>query len=90
LLTKVDIAFSRDQQEKIYVQHKIKKHASEFFEWLQAGSYVYVCGSKDPMSSDVEETILDVIQSAGERSQEDAKQYLENLKEEGRYVTDVY
>src|SRR5690348_11486553 len=90
LLTKVDIAFSRDQQEKIYVQHKIKNHASEFFEWLQAGSYVYVCGSKDPMSHDVEETILDVIQSAGERSPEDAKQYLENLKEEGRYVTDVY
>ena len=90
LLTKVDIAFSRDQQEKIYVQHKIKKHGREFFEWLQAGSYVYVCGAKDPMSNDVEETILEVIEQFGERSKEDAKQYLENLKEEGRYVTDVY
>jgi sulfite reductase (NADPH) flavoprotein alpha-component len=90
LLTKIDTAFSRDQQEKIYVQHKIQKHGAEFFEWLEAGSYVYLCGAKEPMSFDVEQTILQIIEQFGERSKEEAKQYLENLKETGRYRTDVY
>lgn len=90
LLTKIDTAFSRDQSEKIYVQHKIRKNGAEFFEWLQAGSYVYLCGAKEPMSFDVEQTIIEVIETFGERSKEEAKKYLENLKEEGRYVTDVY
>ncbi len=90
LLTKIDIAFSRDQQEKIYVQNKIKKNGAEFFEWLEAGSYVYLCGAKEPMSLDVEQTILKVIEQFGERSKDEAKQYLENLKETGRYLTDVY
>jgi sulfite reductase (NADPH) flavoprotein alpha-component len=90
LLTKIDIAFSRDQQEKIYVQNKIKKNGAEFFEWLEAGSYVYLCGAKEPMSLDVEQTILQVIEQFGERSKDEAKQYLENLKETGRYLTDVY
>lgn len=90
LLTKIDIAFSRDQQEKIYVQNKIQKNGAEFFEWLEAGSYVYLCGAKEPMSLDVEQTILHVIEQFGERSKDEAKQYLENLKETGRYLTDVY
>lgn len=90
LLTKIDTAFSRDQSEKIYVQHKIQKKGAEFFEWLEAGSYVYLCGAKEPMSIDVEQTILKIIETFGERSEEDAKQYLENLKETGRYLTDVY
>ncbi|HZI69371.1 MAG TPA: flavodoxin domain-containing protein, partial [Hanamia sp.] len=90
LLTKIDLAFSRDQQEKIYVQHKIQKNGAEFFEWLEAGSYVFICGAKEPMSVDVEQTILQVIEQFGERSTEEAKQYLENLKETGRYLTDVY
>ena len=90
LLTKVDTAFSRDQEEKIYVQHKMLQKGPEFFEWLHAGSYVYVCGSKEPMSVDVEQTLLKIIEEFGERSKEDAVKYLDNLKEEGRYVTDVY
>jgi sulfite reductase (NADPH) flavoprotein alpha-component len=90
VLTKVDTAFSRDQEEKIYVQHKMLQHGTEFFEWLQAGSYVYVCGTKDPMSIDVEHTLLQIIEQFGERSKEEAVQYLDNLKEDGRYVTDVY
>jgi sulfite reductase (NADPH) flavoprotein alpha-component len=90
LLTKIDTAFSRDQPEKIYVQHKMWKHGQEFFEWLQSGSYVYLCGAKEPMSMDVEQTILKIIAHYGERSEEEAKAYLENLKETGRYLTDVY
>ncbi len=90
LLTKVDTAFSRDQEEKIYVQHKMLQKGSEFFEWLHAGSFVYVCGAKDPMSVDVEKTILKIIEEFGERSKEEAEKYLFDLKEEGRYITDVY
>ncbi len=90
LLTKIDTAFSRDQQEKIYVQHKIQKKGAEFFEWLEAGGYVYLCGAKEPMSVDVEQSILRVIETSGNRTKEEAKQYLKNLKETGRYLTDVY
>jgi sulfite reductase (NADPH) flavoprotein alpha-component len=90
LLTKIDTAFSRDQQEKIYVQDKIQKNGAEFFEWLEAGSAVYLCGAKEPMSHDVEQAILKVIEQFGERSKEEAKEYLENLNETGRYLTDVY
>ncbi|HEY5462072.1 MAG TPA: flavodoxin domain-containing protein [Hanamia sp.] len=89
-LTKIDIAFSRDQKEKIYVQHKMMNKGDEIFQWLHAGSYVYVCGAKEPMSVDVEHTILQIIEQFGERSKEEAQKYLDNLKEEGRYVTDVY
>ncbi len=90
LLTKVDTAFSRDQEEKIYVQHKMLQKGAEFFEWLHAGSYVYVCGAKEPMSTDVEKAVLKIIEQFGERSKEEAEKYLFNLKEEGRYITDVY
>jgi len=89
-LTKLDIAFSRDQEEKIYVQHKMMKKGDEIFEWLHAGAYVYVCGAKEPMSVDVENTLLRIIEQFGERSKEDAIKYLDDLKEDGRYVTDVY
>jgi len=89
-LTKVDIAFSRDQQEKIYVQHKIIKNGFEFFEWLETGSYVYVCGAKTPMSADVEDSIIQVVEQFGERTKEEAQKYVEELKEAGRYLLDVY
>jgi sulfite reductase (NADPH) flavoprotein alpha-component len=89
-LTKVSTAFSRDQKEKIYVQHKMMQYGNEFFEWLQTGAYVFVCGSKDPMSIDVEQTIVDIIEKFGERSKGDALKYLDDLKEDGRYITDVY
>ena len=90
LLTKIDTAFSRDQEEKIYVQHKMLQKGVEFFHWLEEGSYVYICGSKEPMSVDVEETVVKIIEHFGKRTKEQAQQYLLNLKEEGRYTTDVY
>lgn len=89
-LTKVSTAFSRDQKEKIYVQHKMMQHGNEFFEWIQTGAYVYVCGTKDPMSIDVEQTIIEIIEKFGERSKADAIKYFDDLKEDGRYITDVY
>ena len=90
VLTRVNVAFSRDQKEKVYVQHKIKKYGKEFFNWLESGAYVYLCGAKDPMSVDVENTILEIIQSEGHYSPEKAGEYLNKLKEDGRYMKDVY
>jgi sulfite reductase (NADPH) flavoprotein alpha-component len=90
LLTKIDTAFSRDQPEKIYVQHKIQNNGAEFFEWLEAGSYVYLCGAKEPMSKDVENAIMNVIKQFGQRSKEEAEKYLNDLKDSGRFLTDVY
>ena len=73
VLTLVNVAFSRDQKEKVYVQHKMWKQGAAVFEWLREGAYVYVCGSKDPMSEDVENTLLEIIQHFGDRPHQ--KQY---------------
>lgn len=89
-LTKVETAFSRDQPEKIYVQDKMLQQGHEFYQWLDAGSHVYVCGAREPMSRDVEQTLLLIIEKFGEKTKNEAQQYLDNLKVEGRYVTDVY
>jgi sulfite reductase (NADPH) flavoprotein alpha-component len=90
VLTKIDLAFSRDQQEKIYVQHRMLQKANELFEWIRNGAYVYVSGTKDPMSKEVENTLIKIIGERGKKTNEEAKQYLEQLKKEGRYETDVY
>ncbi|MBS1598697.1 MAG: flavodoxin domain-containing protein [Bacteroidetes bacterium] len=90
VLTKMNVAFSRDQAQKIYVQHKMLKHGAEFFEWLQSGAYIYVCGAKEPMSVDVENTLLEIIRKFGNKRDPEALAYLDKLKEEGRYMRDVY
>ena len=90
VLSKVHVAFSRDQEEKIYVQHKMKKHGAEFFSWLESGAYVYICGTRDPMSADVEKTILQIIEEHGNRTKEQAQEYLDELKAVGRFAKDVY
>jgi sulfite reductase (NADPH) flavoprotein alpha-component len=90
VLSKVNTAFSRDQQQKIYVQHRIKKHAKDFFNWIENGALIYVCGSREPMSADVERTIVDVVEEYGGMSQADAQGYVQQLKDEERYVQDVY
>ena len=90
VLTKANMAFSRDQPEKIYVQHKMLQQGAELFEWIHTGSHVYVCGSRDPMSIDVEKALLQVIRQFGDRSEDEAIQYLNDMKEDGRYITDVY
>lgn len=89
-LTKMNVAFSRDQEEKNYVQHKLLQHAKEVFEWIENGAYLYICGTKDPMSVDVENTLLQIFKEQKNLSGDEAVQYLENIKEAGRYVKDVY
>jgi sulfite reductase (NADPH) flavoprotein alpha-component len=90
LLTKVSLAFSRDQEERIYVQHRMIQQAAELFEWIDSGAYIYVCGTKDPMSVDVERTLLQIISEKGAMTNDEAAKYLSGLKEEGRYEKDVY
>jgi sulfite reductase (NADPH) flavoprotein alpha-component len=90
VLTKVNVAFSRDQKSKIYVQHKMLENSAAFYEWLQNGAYVYICGAKEPMSVDVEYTILQIIERFGNKTSAQAIEYLNNLKEEGRFLKDVY
>ncbi|HTH58208.1 MAG TPA: flavodoxin domain-containing protein [Cyclobacteriaceae bacterium] len=88
-LTKMNVAFSRDQQEKVYVQHKLLQHATEIYEWIEGGAHLYVCGAKS-MSADVENILLEIIGVDGKKSEEEAQLYLNRLAEDGRYVKDVY
>jgi sulfite reductase (NADPH) flavoprotein alpha-component len=90
VLTRINTAFSRDQTQKVYVQHKMLGQAAGLFQWLESGAHVYLCGAKDPMSLDVEETWLDIIRQEGGMSAAAAASYLDELKETGRYVKDVY
>ena len=90
LLNKYDFAWSRDQEEKIYVQHKIREEAAELWQWLQQGAHIYVCGDASRMAKDVEQALLDPIAEQGGLSADDADEYLDNLRQEGRYQRDVY
>ncbi len=90
VLNKAELAFSRDQKEKIYVQHRIKEQGAELFQWLEGGAYVYICGKKDPMSTDVENALIELIQTHGNKTEEAAKAYFNELKENHRYHKDVY
>jgi sulfite reductase (NADPH) flavoprotein alpha-component len=90
VLTKLNVAFSRDQKEKVYVQHKMLKHGQELYNWLVNGASLYVCGAKEPMSVDVEDTLMQIIEKFGNKTIEEAVQFVEGLKEEGRYLKDVY
>ena len=90
VLTRVNTAFSRDQAQKVYVQHKMLEQAAELYSWLESGAHLYVCGAKDPMSVDVESTLLKIVGEQGGRTAAEAESYLDELKASGRYVKDVY
>lgn len=90
VLTNINLAFSRDQKEKIYVQHKMLQHGAELYDWLNGGASFFVCGKKHPMSGDVEHALLQIIEKHGNKTPEEAKKYLHQLEEEGRYEKDVY
>jgi sulfite reductase (NADPH) flavoprotein alpha-component len=90
LLTNLDLAFSRDQAEKIYVQDRLKEHAHEIYQWLQEGAHFYVCGDANRMAKDVQQTLIEIIGTQGKKSLEDAEQYLTELRQAKRYQRDVY
>jgi sulfite reductase (NADPH) flavoprotein alpha-component len=90
LLTRLDVAFSRDQAEKVYVQDRLKEHAKDVFEWLERGAHLYICGDANRMAKDVHNTLLTIIAEQGGLSEEQAQYYLKSLRSAKRYQKDVY
>lgn len=90
VLSKLDVAFSRDQPEKIYVQHKMLERAKELYAWLEEGAHFYVCGDANRMAHDVHEALVSIVESQGHKSRADAEAYVEELKKAKRYQRDVY
>jgi sulfite reductase (NADPH) flavoprotein alpha-component len=90
VLSKISLAFSRDQSEKIYVQHRIQQHAKELFQWIMGGATIYISGTKDPNSRDIENSLLQVFEEQGQLSKDEAKKFLKLLESENRYEKDVY
>jgi len=90
LLNRLDLAFSRDQEAKIYVQDKMREHGAELFEWLELGGYFFVCGDAYRMAKDVDKALHDVIATHGNKSEQQAIDYVNQLKKDKRYVRDVY
>ena len=90
LLARFDTAFSRDQKDKVYVQHKMVEHGEELFKWLQTGAYFYVCGDATRMAKDVDKALADIVANQGAMSSDKATEYVNNLKREKRYLRDVY
>ena len=89
-LTKINTAFSRDQKEKLYVQHRMLQQSKELFKWIESGAHIYICGCKNTMAKDVEATLIEIISSEKNINTEEAATYLNELEEEGRYAKDVY
>jgi sulfite reductase (NADPH) flavoprotein alpha-component len=89
-LHRVDVAFSRDQPEKIYVQQRIREAGKELFAWLSNGAYFYVCGDASAMAPDVNAALLDVVQTHGGMDADDAAAWVADLTADGRYLRDVY
>jgi sulfite reductase (NADPH) flavoprotein alpha-component len=90
LLTHLDVAFSRDQPEKIHVQHLLLQQAPEVYVWLQQGAHLYVCGDARHMAEDVQKTLLGLLEQQGGLTAEAARQYLLGLRQQHRYQRDVY
>ena len=90
VLARVDTAFSRDQPEKIYVQHRMLEHAGSIWDWLERGAAVYVCGDARRMARDVDTALQQIVAAEGQRSEVEARAYLAALARAGRYQRDVY
>jgi len=89
-LTRIDCAFSRDQEHKIYVQHRIEENAAEIWKWLEEGAHFFVCGDAKRMAKDVDATLRRIVEKEGNKSPQAAGEYIEKLKADKRYKRDVY
>ncbi|HSU79517.1 MAG TPA: sulfite reductase [NADPH] flavoprotein alpha-component, partial [Candidatus Angelobacter sp.] len=90
VLTRIDVAFSRDEAEKVYVQHRMLEKSRDLFQWLQEGAALYICGDEKNMAKDVHDTVVVILQKEGQMSESEAEAYLSELKKEKRYQRDVY
>lgn len=89
-LSKLDVAFSRDQPEKVYVQNRMLDRSKELYAWLQEGAHFYVCGDASRMATDVHEALISVVEKEGGFARDVAEAYVEDLKKAKRYQRDVY
>lgn len=89
-LEKMNVAFSRDTDQKVYVQHRIAEHSKEFNEWLEKGASIYICGDEKNMAKDVHQAIRNVLVKEQNLTEEDAESYLKQMKKDKRYQRDVY
>ncbi|WP_303968779.1 assimilatory sulfite reductase (NADPH) flavoprotein subunit [Sporosarcina ureae] len=89
-LTRLDVAFSRDTDEKVYVQHRMKQASQELYQWIEEGAVTYVCGDEQNMAKDVHATLLEILQQEGGKSLEEAEAFITQLVQEKRYQRDVY
>ncbi len=87
---RMDVAFSRDQKEKLYVQDRLVENADEIYAWIEAGATVYVCGDAGAMAADVHAALRSIVETRGNKTQESAENYLTTLKRNRRYLRDVY
>ncbi len=90
LLTKMDVAFSRDQEEKVYVQHRLLEQAEELWKWIGQGAHLYICGDADQMAKDVHQALIDIAIEQGGLSDEQANEFFNDLRKNKRYQKDVY
>ncbi|WP_394147353.1 assimilatory sulfite reductase (NADPH) flavoprotein subunit [Shewanella atlantica] len=89
-LARLDLAFSRDQEHKIYVQHRIAEQGKELWQWLESGAHLYICGDAERMAKDVHQALLDVAVKFGGKTPDEAEEYFEGLRSAKRYQKDVY
>lgn len=90
VLTRMDVAFSRDTSQKVYVQHRMLEKSKELYQWLQDGAHVYVCGDEKKMAHDVHAALVTILQQEGGLGSEEAVAYLQRMQQEKRYQRDVY
>ncbi|PFG12436.1 assimilatory sulfite reductase (NADPH) flavoprotein subunit [Bacillus sp. es.036] len=90
VLTRMDVAFSRDTDEKVYVQHRMREQSKELYEWIQKGAHIYVCGDEKYMAKDVHIALVNILEKQGGLSESEAEAYLSDLRNEKRYQRDVY
>lgn len=90
ILTKLDVAFSRDQKDKVYVQDRMRENSKELYQWLEQGASFYVCGDASRMATDVDVALHDIVEKEGGLSKDDAAAYVKKLKDDKRYLRDVY
>ena len=90
VLEHMDVAFSRDQAEKVYVQDRMRERAVELYQWLEAGAHFYVCGDESRMAHDVHEALIEIVAAQGGIAREDAETYVKQLQKDRRYQRDVY
>jgi sulfite reductase (NADPH) flavoprotein alpha-component len=86
----MDVAFSRDQAEKRYIQHVMRERMNDLYAWLEEGAHLYLCGDAEKLAPDVHDALLTTVETAGVMNHDEAEEYLKDLQRDGRYQRDVY